>query len=129
MLPANDLEYLKALSPGHRLASEAGMICVVIPAFPLPPGLSVGAADLLLRLVPGYPDVPPDMWWFSPAIYGPNRAIIPATQAMEIHLGRQWQRWSRHLLPGQWRSGIDSLESYVSLVRRELAASTGRAAA
>ena len=129
MLPANDIDYLKAVAPGYRISSEAGMICVVIPAFQLPPGLSIGVADLLLRLFPGYPDIPPDMWWFSPAIFGPNGAVIQCTQSMEIYLGRQWQRWSRHLPAGQWCSGVDSLESYLALVRRELNAARGRAAA
>jgi hypothetical protein len=129
MLPANDIEYLNAAAPGHRISTEGGMICVVIPAFRLPVGLSVQAADLLLRLFPGYPDIPPDMWWFSPAILGPNGTAIQCTQLTEIYLGRQWQRWSRHLPPGQWRSGVDSLESYLALVRRELDAGSGRAAA
>jgi hypothetical protein len=129
MLPANDIEYLVAGAPGHSVSAEAGMTCVVIPAFRLPVGLSIQAADLLLRLSPGYPDIPPDMWWFAPAIFGPNGAAIPCTQSIEVYLGRQWQRWSRHLQPGQWRSGVDSLESYLALVRRELDIGAGRAAA
>lgn len=47
-------------------------------------------------------------------------SLIAATQYVESHLGRQWQRWSRHLAPGVWKSGIDSLESNLSLVNREL---------
>ena len=129
MLPANDLEYLAANAPGHSITLEGGMICVVIPHFQLPDGLSVREADLLLRLFPGYPDIPPDMWWFSPAIFGPNGAAIVCTQLTEIYLARSWQRWSRHLSPGQWRSGLDSIESYLAIVRRELTAASGRAAA
>jgi len=96
------------------------MICVLIPNFPLPPGLDRQAADLLLRLAPGYPDVPPDMWWFDPAIRRKDGVEIPATQVKENHLGRQWQRWSRHFAQGQWKSGLDSVESYIALVRKEL---------
>jgi len=120
MLPPDDLDYLKARAPQHVVSSEGGMICVVLPAFPIPEGLSPATSDLLFRLSPGYPDVPPDMWWFNPPIRRTNGGAIPATQVQERHLGRDWQRWSRHLSPGQWRSGVDSIESYLSLVHKEL---------
>jgi hypothetical protein len=120
MLPPIDQEYLQARAPGHTVSLEGGMIAIVIPSFPLPNGLTNSTADLLLRLAPGYPDVPPDMWWFAPAIQRTDGQVIPATESQEIHLGRTWQRWSRHLNPGQWRSGVDSIESYLALVRKEL---------
>jgi hypothetical protein len=60
------------------------------------------------------------MWWFSPPLRFADGRVIPATESMETHLGRQWQRWSRHFNPGQWNSGIDGLESYIALIRREL---------
>ena len=102
------------------------MTCVVIPMLPIPAGLTVGVADLLLRLAPGYPDVPPDMWWFNPPVKRTNGVEIQATQAYEHILGREWQRWSRHLMPGQWRSGVDCIESYLAIVRRELDAAVPR---
>lgn len=128
MLPPIDLEHLKDRAPGHALSSEAGMTCVLIPGFPLPKGFDRPEADLLLRLSPGYPDVQPDMWWFYPAVRRADGAEIPATQVRERHLGRDWQRWSRHLNTGQWRSGIDSLESYLAIIRRELNVVAPRAA-
>jgi len=96
------------------------MTCVLLPGFDLPPGLNRANADLLLRISPGYPDVPLDMWWFDPPIKRADGQVIPATEVMEHHLGRSWQRWSRHLPAGLWRSGIDGLESFLALVRREL---------
>jgi hypothetical protein len=120
MLPSIDLQYLKDRAPDYELSSEAGITCVLIPKFPLPKGLDQPASDLLLRLSPGYPDVPPDMWWFHPAVRRADGSEIPCTLVRERHLGRDWQRWSRHLSPGQWRSGIDSLESYLAVIRREL---------
>jgi len=129
MLPQNDLEHLNERAPGFEVTSDAGMTCVVIPDFQLGAGFDRTQADLLLRLSPGYPDVAPDMWWFHPPVRRSDGAEIPATQAQERHLGRDWQRWSRHLSPGQWKSGTDSLESYISIVRRELAAAAPRAAA
>jgi hypothetical protein len=129
MIPENDLAYLRACFPAHTISLDGGMICVVIPGFPVPAGLSVQSTDLLLRLSTGYPDIPPDMWWFSPAVCRPNGPAIPQTQVSEIYLGRQWQRWSRHIAPGQWRSGVDSIESYLALVRKELDAGAGKIAA
>jgi hypothetical protein len=96
------------------------MICVVLPDWRLPAGYDRESADLLLRLHPGYPDAPPDMWWFDPAIQRADGRPIEATQATEQHVGRPWQRWSRHLQPGQWQSGVDGLESYLALTVQEL---------
>ena len=44
------------------------MICVVMPQWSLPSGFDYEESDLLIRLSPGYPDVAPDMWWFSPPV-------------------------------------------------------------
>lgn len=120
MLPETDAQYLAGRGIAHALAIEAGMQCVILPAFVLPQGFNRASSDLLLRLHAGYPDVPPDMWWFDPAIGRTDGRVIPATNLIEHYLGRNWQRWSRHLLPGQWRSGIDGIESYLALVRNEL---------
>ena len=49
-----------------------------------------------------------------------RRREVQAAEVAENHLGRAWQRWSRHFQPGQWRSGVDGLESYLALIRREL---------
>lgn len=121
MLPPPDVKYLADRAIPHSVSREANMICVVFPNFALPPGLDRPHSDLLLRLAAGYPDIPPDMWWFDPAVKRADGATIPATNVFEQHLGRQWQRWSRHLQRDQWRSGVDSLESFLALVRRELA--------
>ncbi|MFC5861784.1 E2/UBC family protein [Acidicapsa dinghuensis] len=120
MLPQSDIDALTARSLEHAVSTAGGITCIVIRNYPIPPGLNCRVADLLLRLSAGYPDVPPDMWWFSPAIGRPDGRLIAATQQIESHLGRQWQRWSRHLPAGAWKSGIDSLESYLALVKREL---------
>jgi hypothetical protein len=120
MLPQIDMEFLVEAAPGHSISSEAGMICVMLPEFPLPLGFDQRSSDLLLRLAGGYPDVQPDMWWFHPPVSRTDGTKIPATESHEQYLGRVWQRWSRHLQPGQWHSGVDSLRSYVALVRKEL---------
>ena len=119
-LPANDMAYLTERGFLHSVCIEANMTCVVVKAFHLPSGYNQSQADLLLRLSPGYPDVAPDMWWFAPPILLTDGRSVKATGSTERHLGQAWQRWSRHFSPGQWRSGTDTLESFLALIRKEL---------
>ena len=119
-LPAADITYLSSLGLEHRIEAEAGMTCVVLRRWSLPAGFNYPAADVLVRLPQGYPDTAPDMWWFSPPIKTASGVALPNTDVFQDFLGRQWQRWSRHLTPGQWQSGIDGLESYFTLIRSEL---------
>ena len=120
MLPSADAAFLAERSLDHTTAVESGMICVVVPEWQLPSGYNVQQAALLVRLPTGYPDVPPDMWWFDPAVVRADGQRIPATDVTERHLGRNWQRWSRHLRPDQWCSGVDGLGSFFTLIREEL---------
>ena len=119
-LPPDDLKYLAERGINHSVASEANMTCVLLPQYRLPTGFDRPQSDLLLRLNTGYPDVPPDMWWFDPPIRRKDGRPIPATEVTEQYLGRSWQRWSRHFGSGQWRSGLDCLETFLALIRKEL---------
>lgn len=119
-LPQSDIAYLTQRSRPFTVVEEAGMTCVIFPGHQLPPGLDRVQADLLIRLNPGFPDVPPDMWWFDPGVHYADGRTIQCTEAVEAHLGRSWQRWSRHLSAGQWQPGTDSLESFLALIQREL---------
>jgi hypothetical protein len=119
-LPSAETAYLTERGVEYSVAAEANMTCVVIRGYVLPAGYDRVQADLLLRLSPGFPDVPPDMWWLSPAVRLRDGRPVPATEVIEHHLGCNWQRWSRHFTPGQWRSGTDSLESFLALIRKEL---------
>jgi len=119
-LPESDLAYLEERTFDCEISTETGMTCLVFAGWELPPGFNHTHADLLVRLSAGYPDVPPDMWWFDPPLRTAQGETIPATESIEMHLGRTWQRWSRHLDAGQWHSGIDGLESYLALIDAEL---------
>lgn len=119
-LPQADIAYLIERGIAHSITLEANMTCVLFPGYVVPPGYNHPKSNLLIRLNAGYPDVPPDMWWFDPPIRLSNGGAIQATEVIEQHLGRPWQRWSRHFKPGQWQSGIDSLESYLALIHKEL---------
>jgi hypothetical protein len=119
-LPQSDIDYLTERDRQFSVVEEANMTCVVFPGHHLPPGLDRTHADLLIRLNPGFPDVPPDMWWFDPGVHYADGRVIQCTDAVETYLGRSWQRWSRHLSAGQWQPGTDSLESFLALIQREL---------
>lgn len=120
MLPPDERAYLAKQFPAAEVRVDGNVLCVVFPGFSLPGGLAPMRADLLLRLAPGYPDVPPDMWWFHPAVQRIDGQAIPATRVVENHLGRTWQRWSRHLTPDQWRPGVDSVQTFLAILRRDL---------
>jgi hypothetical protein len=128
-LPTPDQQYLAERGIQHEVIADSGMVCVVFPKWQLPAGLSISEADVLIRLAPGYPDIPPDMWWVSPEILRADKSAIPATEVRQPLVDRTWQRWSRHFQPGQWQSGIDGLESYLTLIRSEFAAAARGCAA
>ena len=116
MLPSDDRDYLAQRFPAFAESVEDGMLCLVLPNYSPPPGLAPDRADLLLRLSPNYPDVPPDMWWFHPAVTRLDGGTIPNTDVTEQHLGKAWQRWSRHLGEHQWRPGADCLRTYLAIL-------------
>jgi Prokaryotic E2 family E len=126
MLPECDTHYLTERGLASEVTMDQGMTCLIVKDWPLPAGLIPGQADMLLRLAPGYPDIPPDMWWFCPQVTCENGNPIQGTQVTEGYLGRTWQRWSRHLPPGVWRSGVDGLESFFAVIRADLAGCAGR---
>ncbi|MFL6238397.1 MAG: E2/UBC family protein [Actinomycetes bacterium] len=125
MLTPADLNVLESLGLAWSSQDEGGWTCLVISDWPLPPGYQQTSADLLLRLSPGYPDVPLDMWWFEPVVSRSDNQPIAQTDVREQVLGRVWQRWSRHLNPGDWRPGVDGVQSFLARVRGELRASAG----
>jgi hypothetical protein len=103
-------------------ADEGGFHCVVIRELPLPPGYGQSTTNLLLRLPPGFPDASPDMWWCDPPVRLASSGAFPrGAELMETHLGRTWQRFSRHFQPGQWRSGESGLATFVAVIRRDFA--------
>ena len=119
-LPEVDFVFLTERATTHEIVVESGMTCIVLPEWRLPEGFDRPAADLLVRLTPGYPDVPPDMWWFDPPVLKADGQALPATNVREHYLGRTWQRWSRHFSGAQWKSGVDCLESYLALIRQDM---------
>jgi hypothetical protein len=125
MLPQSEVERLDRMVAdceirAYGVQPEGGLTCVVLEGFRLPRGLSVATTDMLLRLPPGFPDAAPDMFWCDPPVHRTDGSIINQSEVTESYLGRQWQRFSRHLNPGEWRPGVDSVDSFVVLIRKTL---------
>jgi hypothetical protein len=123
MLRPVDSDYLEQLGLEYEVTSEHGMVCVVVKGWELPAGYQPDHTDLLVRLPPQFPDAPPDMFWVDPPVrYASTGAAPRAADSLEEYIGRSWQRFSRHLAPGMWQPGRDSLQSYLALIRQDLIA-------
>lgn len=121
-LPARDVKFLNEGGLTWELLPDPqGAACLVVKEFNVAAGgFTPAATDLMIRIPAQYPMTPLDMWYCDPPVrLAASGQFAPATQVMESHLGRSWQRFSRHL-NGGWRPGIDSLRSYFALIQREL---------
>ncbi len=124
VLPEGDRDYLT--DKGYKFEEKDylnGVKGVVIKNLILPENkFTRPVADLLIILPPGYPDVPPDMFYFSPPLLLlPANRFARATEAMMTFGDNvQWQRWSRHLPPNNWRRQVDGIHTYLKRVEEAL---------
>jgi hypothetical protein len=124
MLPEREVAYLAEHWPDAQVSQDGGMVAVVLPQFPFPAGFAPDRADLMLRLPFGFPDAKPDMFWVEPFVTVRGAQPV-ASEVREVHLGKTWQRFSRHLADQDWRSGVDGLRSYVALINSMLRREAG----
>ncbi len=121
-LPERDMSFLRERELNWEvLADPGGSAAVIVRDLPVTGGgFSPGKTDLLVRIPPQYPITPLDMWYCDPPIrMADTGQFAPASEVMESHLGRTWQRFSRHLASG-WKPGADGLRSFFALIQREL---------
>lgn len=133
MLPASEIARLDRLVDeaaiiSYSVAEDGGMTSVVLHGLKLPPGANVDRVDMLLRLPAGFPDAAPDMFWCDPPVRRADGGNFPNADQMENHLGKQWQRFSRHLAQGEWRAGVDSIDTFLVLIFKSFNQGLGRAA-
>src|SRR4051812_8746129 len=89
MLRLADQEYLQRTGLEHEVTPEAGLVSLVIKAWPLPDGYEPREVDLLIRLPAGFPDTQPDMYWCDPPVRSVRTGGYPqAADQFEQHLGR-----------------------------------------
>jgi hypothetical protein len=95
LIPEDDSEFLDAKGFQHEILESGGEVHVILRRFPFH-RYAPQEADLLIRLLPGYPQ---------------NCDQHPVIG------GKLWQQWSRHLT---WRSGIDDLRSFLAATASEI---------
>jgi hypothetical protein len=118
VLPEDDIQYLIGKGLKYDVRQNGGEIFVLIHEYPLPPCYTPASCTLLLKLLPGYPNTNPDMFWTTPGIRLASGSPPAAAEVIEVYDGVQWQRWSRHAQ--QWRPGVDNLQTKLRSVRTEL---------
>lgn len=119
MLLPEDKAYLERKGYTYELAGEAGETLLVIKDYAFGPSYAPSKADILIRMLPGYPEATLDSFcsWPEVTLKATSRRP-PNTDSIENHLGKQWQSWSRHL--NAWRGGIDNLETFMTAVLKEV---------
>jgi hypothetical protein len=115
-----DEEFLKSKGYTYQLVEEGDVGCLIIVGCALAPGkYDREAVDLLICIPKGYNDAKLDNYYVDPAIrLKANDQYPQSADYFEEHVKRKWQRFSRHM--PTWRAGIDSLQSFLPLVHREL---------
>jgi hypothetical protein len=96
-------------------ADAGGWFFLVVSDYMLPTGYTPNRVQLLLKLPPTFPDAAPDMFWVCPEVKAPS-GNLPRSTSTEQLLGQGWQRFSWHLVPGAWKSGVSSLRDYMRCI-------------
>ena len=117
MIPQEDERFLREKAYPYEVRQVGSEIHVVLKTWPFPATYVPQQADVLIRLLPGYPMTPIDMFWTSPDIKLANGAWPLSSSTYETHGGRTWQRWSRHT---EWRSGVDTLRTFITAMNAEI---------
>ncbi|MBK7522536.1 MAG: hypothetical protein IPI75_20895 [Gammaproteobacteria bacterium] len=119
-LPPADRDYLASKGIAFEATEENGSKAIILRSRPLPCGrFDATAADVLILLPGGYPDVAPDMFYLEPWVRLTTTNTYPraADQPLEFG-GRRWQRWSRH--NPEWRPGTDGIWTMIKRVEEAL---------
>lgn len=120
----DDETYLNDKGHTWQLFPEGAGACLVISDYPVSPAVyNCEKTDLMIRIPAQYNIAGLDMFYVSPEIRLKATGSYPAAAAhFEGHIGRRWQRFSRHLITTRWRAGVDSLRMFMSLIQKELQA-------
>ena len=110
-----DIEYLSANFGGCQ-PREEGKYGIVIPDYKLPAKYIPEQSDLMIIIPADYPVGQLDMFYFSPGVSRKDGKEID-TLAVELHFGKDWQRWSRHY---EWDPNIHSVISHIEWIKQIL---------
>ena len=122
-IPSADAFHLQAKAMIYREIDQGGQKGIVFSAYNLPPDrFDAEKADVLILLPPGYPDVPPDMFYLFPWIRLRAGGYPKAADQPFNFENQNWQRWSRH--NPEWRSGVDGIWTMLKRVDTALQTAT-----
>ncbi|MEO8608832.1 MAG: E2/UBC family protein [Chloroflexota bacterium] len=119
-LPEPDEEFLRDKGYQWELQSAGNEQLLIFHNYALPTGkYTLEVVDLLVKIPAGYPTTNPDMFFLAQNVLKVDGTIPQSVTQTSINSGT-WNQWSRHYPPNTWRAGIDGLESYMLVVRKDL---------
>lgn len=120
-LPPDDRRYLTDKGLTFDEVEDGAQKGIILRSYPLPAGrFDAPAADILILLPAGYPDVPPDMFHTMPWVkLTPDGRYPRAADQPVTFAGQLWQRWSRH--NNEWRAGVDGIWTMIKRIDNALA--------
>jgi hypothetical protein len=118
-LPSKDRAYLTGKQIKFREIENGAVKGLVLDDFAVVPTgkFNKEKSSLLIILPAGYPDVPPDMFYFSPELKLVANDKYPAqADQFPTHFSEKWQQWSRHAPVANLRAGKDGIHTYLQRV-------------
>jgi hypothetical protein len=114
-----DKDFLEAMNFRWETFAELRYNWLLIYDYPIPEGYDASRCTVALMVPPAYPATEIDMAYFSPLLRKRSGRPISATISQSIG-GKPYQRWSRHRKPGEWKPGVDNLNTHLTLVNNWL---------
>lgn len=126
-LSKDDVAFLEGLGLPWRVEPDPGDQSgyLIVEGFDVSGGgFEPGTTTLMIQIPPLYNTSPLDMWYCDPPLRRAGQYPLQAEIMMAI-AGRTWQRFSRHLGPGEWRPGRDGLRTFFTFIFKELQGRAG----
>lgn len=118
-LPEEDELYLKEKGFSYEVMPQGNEGLLIIKDYPVNSAIyDHEKIDLLIFIPTGYNISKLDMFWVCPHLKLKDGSYPQAANYFQDYIGRNWQRFSRHLQA--WQPGIDGLPMFLSFVNREL---------
>jgi hypothetical protein len=119
-LPEEDEDYLRQKGFDWELIPVEEEGCLVLKGYSVSATVyDRSATDVMIRIPAQYNNAALDMFYCDPPLKLKNGGYPNRADHFENHVGRKWQRFSRHF-PTPWRPGVDGLPTLLTFVQREL---------
>jgi hypothetical protein len=115
LLPDDEI-FLNTHFPNWETIKVGNTGWILIHNFKIVDGYNVEEPTVAFMIPASYPTTEFDMMYFYPALNRKDSKIIGALSQQTLD-GKNYQRWSRHRIAGEWRSSIDNLETHVLSVQ------------